>query len=54
MDGAVIIGRLESDDDVAVVGPRQSSLCYGRPGDISAETLKLFTLMRFTGDTGMP
>ena len=53
MGGAVIIGRLEGDDDVAVVGQRQSAFRNSRPGDISAETLKLFALIRFTGDTGM-
>lgn len=53
MGGAVIIGRLEGDDDVAVVSQGKASFRYGRSSDISAQALKFLALMRFTGDFGM-
>ena len=53
MGGAVIIGRLEGDDDVAVVSQGKASSRYGRSSDISAQALKFLALMRFTGDFGM-
>ena len=45
MGGAVIIGRLEGDDDVAVVGRGQTALRDGGAGDIPAQTFEFLSLM---------
>lgn len=53
MSGAIVVGRLQRNDDVAVVGQGQSSLSDGWPRNVAAQALKLRTLMRLAGDSGM-
>ncbi len=53
MSRAIVVGRLQRDDDVAIVGQGQSSLRNCRPSDVSIQALKLLALMRFTGNTSM-
>ena len=53
MGGAIVVGRLQRDDDVAIAGQRQSSLCNSWSRDVAAQTLKLLSLMRLAGDSGM-
>jgi hypothetical protein len=53
MSRAIVVGRLQCDDDVAIVGQGQSSLGDGWSRDVTAQTLKLLALMRFTGNTSM-
>jgi len=46
MSGAIIVRRLQGDDDITVVGQGQSSFHNRGPGNVAAQALKLFTLMR--------
>jgi hypothetical protein len=50
---AIIVEHLQRDDDIAVIGQRQSSLCNGGPSYVTAQTLKLLALMRFARDSGV-
>ena len=53
MSCAVIVRRLQRDDDVAVVGQGQSPLRNRRPGNVPAQALKLLALIGLASDTGM-
>ena len=51
--GAIIVRRLQRDDDIAVVGQGQASFGNRRPRNLPAQALKLLALIRLTGDTSM-
>jgi len=53
MGCAIIAGRLQRNDDIAVNSQRQSSLCKGWSRDVSAQALKLLASIRLASDTGM-
>jgi hypothetical protein len=50
MGGAIIVRRLQGDDDITVVGQGQSSFRNRGPGNVAAQALKLPTLMRLAGN----
>ena len=53
MSGAIIVRRLERDDDIAVVGQGQTSFRNRKSGNVPAQALKLLALIRLAGDSGM-
>jgi hypothetical protein len=53
MGSSIVVGRLQCDDDVAIVGQGQSSLGDGWSRDVTAQTLKLLALIGLAGDSGM-
>jgi hypothetical protein len=50
MSGAIIVRRLQRDDDVAVVGKGKPLLRNSWPRNVPAQALKLLALIRLAGD----
>ena len=53
VSSAIVVGRLQRDDDVAVIGKRKALLRNSWPRNVPAQALKLLALIRLTGDTSM-
>lgn len=53
MSGAIIVRRLQGDDDITVIGKGKALLRNRGPGNVAAQALKLLTLMRLAGNTSM-
>ena len=53
MSSAIVVRRLQRDDDITVVGQGQSSFRNGGSGDVATQALELLALMRLAGDSSM-
>ena len=53
MSGAIVVGRLQRDDEAAVVGKGKALLRNSWSRNVPSQALKLLALIRLTGDTSM-